>query len=162
MTVKRMRTYSPSETEIRKAWHVIDATDQVLGRLAAHIAVLLRGKHKPMYTPHMDTGDYVVVINASKVKLTGNKPHDKLYYRHSQYPGGLKSVALEELLAKQPRKVIENAVRGMLPRNRLGRRLLRHLMVYEGPTHPHEAQIGATQRYGGTTIGSKRPRPAAR
>ncbi len=135
-----MRTYSPKPAEITRQWHVIDATDVVLGRLAVQAATLLRGKHKPTYAPHLDTGDFVIIINADKVALTGNKRADKLAYRHSGYPGGLSATTFGDLLEKDPRRVIEKAVWGMLPKNRLSRQLLRKLKVYRGPTHPHTAQ----------------------
>jgi large subunit ribosomal protein L13 len=133
-------TYSPKPGEIERHWHVIDAADVVLGRLATHAATLLRGKHKPVFAPHVDTGDFVIVINAGKVALTGNKRHTKIAYRHSGYPGGLKAVRYEELLTKRPERAIEQAVRGMLPHNRLGRQLIKKLKVYAGPEHPHAAQ----------------------
>lgn len=138
---KTMRTYSLKAKEIDKAWRVIDANGQTLGRLAAQVAPLLMGKHKPTYSPHLDMGDYVVVVNAEKVRVTGKKLKEKIYYRHSGYPGGLKETTLGELLAKRPGRAIEQAVRGMLPHNRLGRRLFRHLKVYAGPDHPHAAQM---------------------
>lgn len=135
-----MRTYVPKEDEITREWLVIDASEQVLGRLASEIARLLRGKHRPGFTPFLDTGDFVVVVNADKVKLTGRKQETKTYYRHSGHPGGLKSRSAEEVLGTYPERVIQHAVRGMLPKNRLGRRLLRKLKVYSGPDHPHQAQ----------------------
>ena len=135
-----MRTYSPKAGDIQRQWHVIDATDVVLGRLASHAATLLRGKHKPIFAPHMDTGDFVIVVNAEKVALTGNKLQDKRAYRHSGYPGGMHSVAYSELLAKHPERAVEKAVKGMLPKNTLGRNMLRKLKVYAGPDHPHQAQ----------------------
>jgi large subunit ribosomal protein L13 len=135
-----VRTYSPKPGEIERHWHVIDASDIVLGRLATHAATLLRGKHKPTFAPHVDTGDFVIVINAGKVALTGNKRQSKLAYRHSGYPGGLKSIAYEELLSTRPERAIELAVKGMLPHNKLGARLIRKLKVYAGPEHPHFAQ----------------------
>ena len=135
-----MRTYSPKATEVDRKWHVIDASDVVLGRLASHAAVLLRGKHKAMFAPHVDTGDFVIVVNASKVALTGNKREQKMAYRHSGYPGGIKQVSYTELLEKDPRKAVEKAVRGMLPHNRLGRQQIGKLKVYSGPEHPHAAQ----------------------
>ena len=136
-----MRTYSPKPGEIERQWHVIDASDVVLGRLATHAATLLRGKHKPTFAPHVDTGDYVVIINAGKVALTGNKRQTKVAYRHSGYPGGLKETPYTVLLAERPSRAVEKAVRGMLPRNRLGRQMLSKLKVYDGPTHPHAAQL---------------------
>ncbi|HOF64166.1 MAG TPA: 50S ribosomal protein L13 [Dermatophilaceae bacterium] len=135
-----MRTYTPKPGEVTRAWHVIDATDVVLGRLASHVAVLLRGKHKPTFAPHVDTGDFVIVINADKVALTGAKLDQKRAYRHSGFPGGLSSLTYAELLDKDPRKAIEKAVRGMLPKNSLARQQLSKLKVYSGPTHPHSAQ----------------------
>jgi large subunit ribosomal protein L13 len=135
-----MRTFVPKDDEITRDWVVLDATDQVLGRLASEAARLLRGKHKPEFTPFLDTGDFVVIVNAERVRLTGNKIDDKVYYRHSGRPGSLKSETVRERLAKKPEKVIEAAVWGMLPKNRLGRKLLRKLKVYHGPEHPHQAQ----------------------
>jgi large subunit ribosomal protein L13 len=135
-----VRTYSPKPGDINREWHVIDATDVVLGRLAVQTANLLRGKHKPMFAPHMDTGDFVIIINAEKVALSGTKKTTKMSYRHSGYPGGLTATPIGELLEKDARKAIEKAVWGMLPKNRLGRQLLTKLKVYSGPTHPHAAQ----------------------
>ena len=135
-----MRTYSPKSGDVQRRWHVIDATDVVLGRLATQTAVLLRGKHKPIYAPHVDTGDFVVIVNASKVALTGNKRAQKLAYRHSGYPGGLRAVPYTELLEKNPARAVEKAVKGMLPHNTLGRQMLSKLKVYAGPEHPHQAQ----------------------
>ena len=135
-----MRTFSPKAADIQRQWHVIDASDVVLGRLASHVAVLLRGKHKPIFAPHLDTGDFVIVVNAAKVALTGTKLTDKRLYRHSGYPGGISSVTYGELLAKHPERLVEAAVRGMLPKNTLGRNMLRKLKVYAGPDHPHQAQ----------------------
>ena len=135
-----MSTYSPKPGDITHAWHVIDATDVVLGRLAAQAATLLRGKHKPMYAPHMDTGDFVVVVNAEKVAVTGNKRTDKLIYRHSGYPGGLRQRSVGEMLEKQPDRLVEKAIKGMLPKNKLGRAMSKKLKVYAGPDHPHAAQ----------------------
>ena len=135
-----MRTYSPKPGEIERHWHVIDASDVVLGRLATHAATLLRGKHKPTFAPHVDTGDFVVVINAGKVALTGNKRQTKIAYRHSGYPGGLKQVRYGDLLDKHPERAIELAVKGMLPHNKLARQLIKKLKVYPGAEHPHAAQ----------------------
>ncbi len=135
-----MRTYSPRATDVNRQWHVIDATDIVLGRLASHAATLIRGKHKAMFAPHVDTGDFVIVVNAAKIALTGNKREQKMAYRHSGYPGGLRSVSYAQLLEKDPRRAVEKAVRGMLPHNRLGRQLIGKLKVYAGPDHPHQAQ----------------------
>jgi large subunit ribosomal protein L13 len=135
-----VRTYSPKPGDVTHEWHVIDATDVVLGRLAVQTATLLRGKHKTMYAPHVDTGDFVIIVNADKVALTGTKRETKLAYRHSGYPGGLTATAFGDLLDKDPRKAIEKAVWGMLPKNRLGRQMLKKLKVYGGPDHPHAAQ----------------------
>jgi large subunit ribosomal protein L13 len=135
-----VRTFSPKAADIQRQWHVIDATDVVLGRLASQSATLLRGKHKPIFAPHIDTGDFVIIINAAKVALTGNKLHDKKAYRHSGYPGGLREVAYADLMAKNPERAVEKAVRGMLPKNTLGRHQLSKLKVYAGPDHPHQAQ----------------------
>ncbi|MEE9583058.1 MAG: 50S ribosomal protein L13 [Dehalococcoidales bacterium] len=135
-----MKTYSVKASEIKREWHVIDASDKVLGRLATGVARLLMGKHKPMFSRHLDTGDFVVVVNAGKVRVTGNKAKQKLYYRHSGYPGGLKSVNLEEMLKTRPDRVIEHAVKGMLPKNRLGNSMIKKLKVYAGDSHPHLAQ----------------------
>ncbi len=135
-----MRTYSPKTADVQRQWHVIDATDVVLGRLASQTAKLLRGKHKPIFAPHVDTGDFVIIINASKVALTGNKREQKMAYRHSGYPGGLKAVPYTQLLALRPVMAVEKAVKGMLPHNSLGRQMASKLKVYAGPTHPHQAQ----------------------
>ena len=135
-----MRTFSPKPADINRQWHVIDAEDIVLGRLAVQAATLLRGKHKPTFAPHVDGGDFVIIINAEKVALSGNKRTDKLAFRHSGYPGGLKSIAYGDLLEKDARKAIEKSVRGMLPKNRLGDQLITKLKVYSGPEHPHTAQ----------------------
>jgi large subunit ribosomal protein L13 len=135
-----VRTFSPKAGDVERQWHVIDASDVVLGRLASQVAILLRGKHKPVFAPHMDTGDFVIVVNAAKVALTGAKLENKRAYRHSGYPGGIRSVAYSELLAKHPERAVEKAVRGMLPKNSLGRSTLRKLKVYAGPDHPHQAQ----------------------
>ncbi len=135
-----MRTFTPKPGDIERRWHIIDASDVVLGRLATQSAVLLRGKHKPTFAPHIDMGDFVVIINAGKVALTGNKREQKLAYRHSGYPGGLRSVSYTELLDKNPQRAVEKAIRGMLPKNSLGRQMLTKLKVYAGPEHPHLAQ----------------------
>jgi large subunit ribosomal protein L13 len=135
-----VRTFSPKAGDIQQKWHVIDASDVVLGRLASHVAILLRGKHKPIFAPHVDTGDFVIVINAEKIALTGRKLEQKRAYRHSGYPGGLRAVAYRDLLEQNPERMIEKAVRGMLPKNSLGRSMLRKLKVYRGPDHPHQAQ----------------------
>lgn len=133
-------TYTPKPGEVTRNWHVIDASDVVLGRLAVTAATLLRGKHKPTFAHHVDTGDFVVVVNASKIALTGNKATAKMAYRHSGRPGGLRAVPYGELLASDPRKVVERAVWGMLPKNKLSRQLIKKLKVYAGPEHPHAAQ----------------------
>jgi len=135
-----VRTYSPKPADITRTWHVIDAQDIVLGRLATHAAQLLRGKHKPIWAPHIDTGDFVVIVNASAIVLTGAKREQKMAYRHSGYPGGLTATSYTDLLANSPRKAVEKAVRGMLPKNTLGRAQARKLKVYAGPEHPHAAQ----------------------
>ena len=135
-----MKTYSPKPEHIERSWYVVDASGQVLGRLASEVATLLRGKHKPVFAPHVDTGDFVIVINAGKVALTGNKRQTKVAYRHSGYPGGLRRTGYEELLTKRPDRAIEQAVKGMLPHNRLGRQLIKKLKVYAGGEHPHAAQ----------------------
>lgn len=135
-----MKTVSTRPQDVERAWFVIDAESQVLGRLATEIAHRLRGKHKAAYTPHVDTGDYIVVVNAEKVRVTGNKATDKTYYRHTGYPGGIKATRFDKMIEKHPERVIEKAVRGMLPRNPLGRAAFRKLKVYAGPEHPHSAQ----------------------
>ncbi len=135
-----MKTYSAKKDEINRKWYLIDATDKPLGRLASKVASILRGKHKPVFTPHIDTGDFVIVINASKVKLTGNKKDNNVKYRHSGYPGGIKEIPLAKMMEETPEKVIHNAVRGMIPKNRLGRKIIMKLKVYKGDTHPHESQ----------------------
>lgn len=135
-----MRTYSPKAGEVTRVWHVIDASDVVLGRLATHAATLLRGKHKPTFAPHMDQGDFVIIINADKVALTGQKREQKNAYHHSGYPGGLKSTSYAELLAKDSRKAVEKAVKGMIPHNKIGKQQLTKLKVYAGAEHPHAAQ----------------------
>lgn len=135
-----MRTYSPKPGDVERQWYVIDATDVVLGRLATQVATLLRGKHKPVFAPHVDTGDFVIVVNAGKVALTGSKREQKMAYSHSGFPGGLSSTSYVQLLEQNPRRAVEKAVRGMLPHNRLGRQLITKLKVYAGPEHPHQAQ----------------------
>jgi large subunit ribosomal protein L13 len=135
-----VRTFSPKPGDISRQWHIIDATDVVLGRLASQAATLLRGKHKPVYAPHVDTGDFVIIVNADKVHLSGNKRTQKMAYSHSGYPGGLRSVRYEDLLAKHPERAVEKAVKGMLPKNTLGRQMFKKLKVYAGPEHPHAAQ----------------------
>jgi large subunit ribosomal protein L13 len=135
-----VRTYSPKPGDVERQWHVIDATDVVLGRLASQAAQLLRGKHKPNFAPHTDVGDFVIIVNAGKVALTGNKLEQKKAYRHSGYPGGLRTTPYSELMVRNPREAVEKAVRGMLPHTTLGRAQLKKLKVYAGPEHPHQAQ----------------------
>jgi large subunit ribosomal protein L13 len=139
-----MKTYSTKASDIKREWHVFDASDRILGRLATEVASLLMGKHKAMFTRNLDTGDCVVIINADKIRVTGNKAKQKLYYRHSGYPGGLKSISLEKLMQTNPTRVIEYAIKGMLPHNRLGASMLKKLRVYAGDSHPHLAQTQAT------------------
>ena len=153
-----MKTFSAKKETVERKWYVIDAQDQVLGRLAVEIARRLRGKHKPIFTPHVDTGDYIVVINADKIRLTGNKWDDKVYYHHSGYPGGLKTVTAKQLMRRKPIRILELAVKGMLPKNVLGREIFRKLKVYASPDHPHAAQqpeiLTLANRYekGGTGV----------
>jgi large subunit ribosomal protein L13 len=135
-----VKTFSAKPHEVEREWFVVDAQGETLGRLATRIAATLRGKHKPIYTPHVDCGDYVIVINADKINVTGQKLDQKMYYRHSGYPGGLRQISLRRQLQKHPERVIEAAVRGMLPKNRLGRKMFKKLKVYAGPDHPHQAQ----------------------
>ena len=137
---EKMKTYSTKAKDIERQWWVIDAADRTLGKVATQAASLLMGKHKPIYAPYIDTGDYVVVTNAAKVRVTGKKPEQKIYYRYSGYPGGLKSAAFKEIFGKDPTRVIELAVKGMLPHNRLGRAMFKKLKVYTGNEHPHQAQ----------------------
>ena len=147
-----MKTYSAKASDIERQWRVIDASGKVLGRLATQIASLLMGKHKPIFSRNLDTGDFVVVINADKVRFTGNKAKQKLYYRHSGYPGGLKSISLEKMMETNPTRVIEHAVKGMIPHTRLGASMMKKLRVYVGDTHPHQTQTKATsgeEDYGG-------------
>ena len=135
------KTYQTRAEDLNPEWHVIDATDKTLGRLSSEIATLLQGKHKPIYVPHLNTGDYVVVVNAEKVRVTGRKREQKMYYRHSGYHGGLKERTLTEMLERTPTRVIQQAVKGMLPKNALGRRMLSRLKLYAGEEHPHQAQV---------------------
>ena len=139
-----MKTYSTKAADIKREWHIIDASGKVLGRMATQIAGLLMGKHKPIFCRHLDVGDFVVVINAEKVRVTGNKAKQKLYYRHSGYPGGLKSTSLERMMQTHPTRVIEHGVKGMLPHNRLGAKMMKKLRVYVGDVHPHQGQVKAT------------------
>ncbi len=145
-----MKTYSTKASDIERQWHVIDASGKILGRLATEVASLLMGKHKPIFSRHLDTGDFVVIINADKVRVTGNKAEQKLYYRHSGYPGGLKSISLERMMQTHPTRVIEYAVKGMLPHNRLGAQMMKKLKVYAGENHPHLAQTGASSKKAGS------------
>ena len=150
--MKTAVTVATRTADVERRWYVVDATGQTLGRLASRIAHVLRGKHKPQYAPNIDTGDYVIVVNAAKIAVTGRKREQKTYYRHSGYPGGLSAVLLEDQLERWPHRVIEHAVRGMLPHNRLGRAMLKKLKVYGGPDHPHEAQ--QPEPFLDTTIGA--------
>jgi large subunit ribosomal protein L13 len=143
-----MKTYTPKTKEITRSWYVVDGDGAVLGRLASEVAKILRGKHKPTYAPHLDTGDHVIVTNAAGVRLTGEKDIKKIYYRHSQHPGGLREIAYEKLAREHPDRVVEQAVRGMLPKNRLGRQMARKLYVYRGAEHPHGAQKPSALRLG--------------
>ena len=148
-SIPGMTTYVPKQNEIRHDWWLVDADGLTLGRLATTVASHIRGKHKPIFTPFLDTGDHVIVVNAAQVKVTGQKPQQKLYRRHSGRPGGLKEVPLERLLQRHPERVVEAAVHGMLPKNRLGRRILRKLKVYAGPDHPHQAQCPVSEELSG-------------
>ena len=141
MKLKRAKTYSAKPSEVESAWHIFDASDKPLGRLAVEVARILQGKHKPIYTPHLLTGDFVIVVNASQTVATGQKTEQKMYYRHSGYHGGLKTTPLKIMLDKHPERVIRSAVAGMLPKSMLAKRMLRRLKVYGGPDHPHEAQV---------------------
>ncbi len=144
-----MKTYSVRESDVQRSWHVIDVADRPLGRVATEIATLLRGKHKPAYSPSIDVGDYVIVINAAQIAVTGKKLEKKMYYSHSGYPGGLRTIPLKDMLQRYPERVIEKAVRGMLPKTRLGRRQFGHLRVYVGSDHPHAGQIAETAKLTG-------------
>ena len=156
--MKRMKTYSLKGAEIEKRWQVVDAEGQTLGRLATQVAGLLMGKHKPTYSPHLDMGDFVIIVNAKKVRVTGNKMEDKKYYRHTGYMGGLKTTSLGTMMERHPDRVLRLAVRGMLPRNRLARHVLRHLKVYAGPDHPHQAQVNASRKREAAAAASSRER----
>jgi large subunit ribosomal protein L13 len=149
------KTYTPKASEVTRAWRLVDADGQTLGRLATQIAGWLRGKHLPTFAEHMDMGDFVVVINARSIRLTGNKATQRRYYRHSTYPGGFKSVSLGEILEKHPERVIRHTVRGMLPHNALGRKMLRKLKIYAGPEHPHAAQFRASEKQQQSTTGEQ-------
>ena len=135
-----MRTFTAKKEEIERDWYVVDAEGQTLGRLASRIAPIIRGKHKPIYTPHLDCGDFVIIVNAEKVRVTGRKLDQKLYHRHSGYPGGLKSISLRDQLDKHPERVLQAAIKGMLPKTKLGRQMIKKLKVYAGDSHPHQAQ----------------------
>lgn len=141
-----MRTFTPRPGDITRQWHVVDAEGAILGRMATEIATLLRGKHKPIFAPHVDTGDHVVVVNAAKIAVSPRKAHDKLYHRHSGYPGGIHTESLEHMLARDPEKVVRLAVRRMLPKGPLGRQMLKKLKIHAGPTHPHQAQKPVVRR----------------
>ena len=160
-----MQTYSPRPRDIERRWYVVDADGAVLGRLASEVAKILRGKHKPIFAPHMDTGDHVIVVNARGVRLTGGKENEKIYYRHSGYPGGLREIGYARLLAERPAVAVEKAVRGMLPKNRLGRAMITKLKVYAGAEHPHEAQqpsplaLGAVPKWEGLPKPKPKPKP---
>ena len=156
-----MQTYSPRPRDIERRWYVVDADGAVLGRLASEVAKILRGKHKPIFAPHMDTGDHVIVINARGIRLTGGKEAEKIAYRHSGYPGGIKGIEYVRLLAERPAAVVEKAIRGMLPKNRLGRAMVHKLAVYEGPEHPHQAQKPVTLGLGEIPKWDGLPKPAA-
>lgn len=140
MKPKLQKTFSPKPADVERSWYVVDAAGAPLGRLASEVAALLRGKHKPTYAPHIDGGDYVIVVNASEISVSGKKPTEKVYFRHSGYPGGLRGESFERMKERHPDRLIENAVKGMLPKNRLGRQMLRKLKVYAGPDHPHGSQ----------------------
>lgn len=135
-----MKTFSANSATVKRGWYIVDAKGKTLGRMASRVAAILRGKHKPEYTPHVDTGDYVIVINAAEAKVTGRKTEQKMYYRHTEYPGGIKEICYADLIAKKPEKAVEIAVKGMLPRNPLGREMFKKLKVYAGTEHPHTAQ----------------------
>ena len=155
MVTKRNKTYSAKASELDPLWHVFDASGRPLGRLAVEIARILQGKHKPTYTPHMLTGDFVVVVNASQVVVTGNKRQQKVYYRHSGYPGGLKEITFDKMMEKSPKRAVELAVKGMLPRNALARHMLQRMKVYAGAEHPHEAQVVGSQKKQAATTRSQ-------
>jgi large subunit ribosomal protein L13 len=159
--IETMKTFSPRPRDIERRWYVVDADGAVLGRLASEVAKILRGKHKPIFAPHADTGDHVIVINAGGVRVTGGKESEKVYYRHSGYPGGLRELGYERLLAERPVMVVEKAIRGMLPKNRLGRQMFRKLSVYEGAEHPHQAQTPSPLGLGEIPRWEGLPKPAA-
>lgn len=142
-----MKTFSPKKENIERQWYLVDAKNQVLGRLASHVARILRGKHKPIFAPHVDTGDHVIIINAERIRVTGKKAQQKRYKRYSGYPSGLKETVYEEMLAKHPERILEHAIRGMLPKNRLGRKMFKKLRIYTGEQHPHQAQKPETLNF---------------
>jgi len=143
MNTNSFRTFSAKSADVKRGWYVVDAENQVVGRLASQVAAVLRGKHKPEFTPHVDTGDFVIVVNAARARFTGNKENDKTYFRHTGYPGGVKETTPAKVREKKPEFIIQNAVKGMLPKGPLGRQMLRKLKVYAGPDHPHAAQVPA-------------------
>lgn len=142
-----MKTFSPKKENIERQWYLVDAKNQVLGRLASHVARILRGKHKPIFAPHVDTGDHVIIINAERIRVTGKKAQQKRYKRYSGYPSGLKETVYEEMLAKHPERILEHAIKGMLPKNRLGRKMFKKLRIYTGEQHPHQAQRPETLNF---------------
>jgi len=158
------KTYSPKPRDVERRWYVVDADGAVLGRLASEVAKILRGKHKPIFAPHMDTGDHVIVVNAGGARLTGGKEEKKIYYRHSQYPGGLREIEYSRMLTERPVLAVEKAIKGMLPKNRLGRQIFRKLSVYRGPEHPHQAQQPVALRLGEVPpwsgLPEQKPKPA--
>ena len=143
----KLKTFSPKKENIERQWYLVDAKNQVLGRLASHVARILRGKHKPIFAPHVDTGDHVIIINAERIRVTGKKAQQKRYKRYSGYPSGLKETVYEEMLAKHPERILEHAIRGMLPKNRLGRKMFKKLRIYTGEQHPHQAQKPETLNF---------------
>ena len=142
-----MKTFSPKKENIERQWYLVDAKNQVLGRLASHVARILRGKHKPIFAPHVDTGDHVIIINAERIRVTGKKAQQKRYKRYSGYPSGLKETVYEKMLAKHPERILEHAIKGMLPKNRLGRKMFKKLRIYTGEQHPHQAQRPETLNF---------------
>lgn len=147
-----MKTYSTKPSEVEQRWHVLDAEGQPLGRLATQAATLLRGKHKPQFAPNLPIGDFVIIVNADKVRVTGNKAEGKIYYRHTMYPGGLRQINFRQMMEKHPTRAVEKAVRGMLPHNSLGRQIFNRLKVYAGPEHPHQAQLAAGAKKTGVNV----------
>jgi large subunit ribosomal protein L13 len=147
MESQKLKTFSPKKENIERQWYLVDAKNQVLGRLASHVARILRGKHKPIFAPHVDTGDHVIIINAERIRVTGKKAQQKRYKRYSGYPSGLKETVYEEMLAKHPERILEHAIKGMLPKNRLGRKMFKKLRIYTGEQHPHQAQRPETLNF---------------